>query len=531
MAYKTVLFQTFGAGWNLAAQPDVLKPDQAIDLLNVDFTDVGGIRQRDGYAKLTSSALTNRADSLFQFVKSDGSRQILAGAGTRLEALSTAGAVLASATGLSGGPWSFAEFGTPNATVAYAGNGTDTLRKWDGSAWSAPTATVNGTPSLAMPKGRLLAAWGERLVVSGFDTTTGGPNGTTSSPSHLYFSDAANPESYSTASAAVQLRPGDGEQIQGLIAWGPYLFAFKETAFWVFSGADTQSDGSPEYLRRPVDTEAGAIAPGAICAARDGVYFLGRNGVYRTTGGPPQLVSQIIDPFFTGSGASLAFSSTLPINAGQIANAQMAFHRERIYLSVATNLSTNDRTLVFDPRYGWWSVYDLPAAALASIRLGNFEELVFAYATGANDLGRHSNAYADDAGTAIRSYWRSGWFDLGIPNIKTIRMWEVWGRGKVIAGMGYDYLNSAQAASLDFGAGIDTWGDGSGPDVWGDGSEASDNWGLGVILDAQPVWLATDGHVFSLQFDSVSGTPWEVHRVKLNLRNTRDPSIVDASPG
>jgi hypothetical protein len=34
----------------------------------------------------------------------------------------------------------------------YAGNGADTLRRWDGAAWTAPTATVNGTAASAMPK-------------------------------------------------------------------------------------------------------------------------------------------------------------------------------------------------------------------------------------------------------------------------------------------------------------------------------------------------------------------------------------------
>jgi hypothetical protein len=70
--------------------------------------------------------------------------------------------------------------------------------------------------SRAMPKARYLAIDSDsnRLIASGFSTTSGGPHGGISSPSHVYFSDPGDPEAW-TSNNFVQLHPGDGEAIQG----------------------------------------------------------------------------------------------------------------------------------------------------------------------------------------------------------------------------------------------------------------------------------------------------------------------------
>src|SRR3954467_10054330 len=88
-------FADFSGGLNLRDKSDTVGEKEAIDLLNVTFTERGAIRQRDGYDDLTAD-LTNRVDSLSAFYKADGTRQLIAGCGARLEALSTAGTVAAS---------------------------------------------------------------------------------------------------------------------------------------------------------------------------------------------------------------------------------------------------------------------------------------------------------------------------------------------------------------------------------------------------------------------------------------------------
>src|SRR3954452_789261 len=111
--YQPYAFNDFSGGLNLRDKSDTVGDKEAIDLLNVTFSERGAIRQRDGYADLTTADLTNRVDSLCPFYTAGGVRQLIAGAGSRLEALDIGGAVVAAATGLTGGPYSFARFAAP----------------------------------------------------------------------------------------------------------------------------------------------------------------------------------------------------------------------------------------------------------------------------------------------------------------------------------------------------------------------------------------------------------------------------------
>lgn len=528
MSYRPFNHPGFGKGLNLRDQPDVVDPQYGIDCLNVVFTELGAVKTRDGYDNHTSSALTNTVDSLYPYYESDGTNQILAGCGTRLEAVNTSGAVVASLTGLTGGPWQFIRFGAPNSERAYAGNGTDTLRKWDGAAWTAPTATVDGVGALAMPKARYLAVMGRsnRLVASGFATTTGGPNGSTSSPSHVYFSDAGAPETWQVTSVpatplyqnAVQLTPGDGEKIQAVVSWREYVFVFKESKFFVFYGESTDSAGGPVFDYRTVDAGVGLASPRAIAVGREGVYFLHQSGVYVTTGQEPQQVSDVVDPFFNGQTSDFYLGGSL--NYAQITQCAMAWHDERLYLSVpGTGATTNNRTLVYDPRYGWWSLWDVAASALCSWRPAGQPRLMFGYATGAKHIGLLSPSFTTDDGTTIVARWRSGFHDEGIPDVKTVRELKVWGKGKCTVALGADFRPQGTGDLCDFSVTADTWGD----ENWGAGT-----WGGVGSLRAKKIRRAVRGTMFSLSVSNYDATPFTLDRVTYELREQRVPSTLKA---
>jgi hypothetical protein len=105
-----------------------------------------------------------------------------------------------------------------------------------------------------------------------------------------------------------------------------------------------------------------------VTVARDGVYFLSRKGVYRTQGQEPQLLSDLIDPIFqTNLPLPIFYANQggVAINPQYLTNCAMTWHDERIYLAfTGTASTTNNRLLVYDPRYEWWSIWDIPAAAL-----------------------------------------------------------------------------------------------------------------------------------------------------------------------
>lgn len=520
--YQEFPFHGFGKGLNLRDKPDAVDPAECIDAMNVLFSDRGAIVQRSGYAMLTEDTLTNRVESLSPYYTTGGARQLLAGCGTRLEALSTSGEALDSETGLTDAVWDFARFGKPNSEVVYAGNGTDTLRRWNGVEWSAPNATVDGEAGKAMPKAGSLAAWAEgdnRLVATRFATATGGPNGKVSSPSHVYFSDAGNPESWE-GTALAQLSPGDGEAIQAAVVWRELLFVFKESKFFVFDrGVVDDVEGKPEFPFRAVEAGVGLASPRAVCAHSSGVYFMSRGGVYVTTGQEPELVSSPVEPIWSGEISSFYTGGTLAHSS--IENCAMTAHRDRIYLSFPTD-STNNRTLVYDPQFEWWSLLSLPCSALATFRVGSSEELVFGYAAGGNHVGRHSPAFTNDDGAATESHWRMGWPDLGSPSVKKVRAQKVWGAGKVSMAVSHDFRQSVGTLTpLDFT-------DPEGTD-WGEKDWGEFDWAEPKALLPAHRRVAVRGTVFSVYFENrIKDQGFAVHRLELLVPEVRDPAKADA---
>jgi hypothetical protein len=494
-------------GLNLRDQPNQIDPTQALDLLNVTFVERGGVKSRDGYAKFSSVALTNRADSMAAFYTIAGTTQLVVGNGNRLDALSTAGASVANVA-TTASPHYMARFGGPTAELMFISNGTDTLRQWNGTAFSTPTFT--GTA----PTGRFVAVtpWDNRLVNARRSGAVLGDN-----PSTVRFSDAGVPTTFGAANF-VDLTPGDGEQIMAVIAWSRYVFVFKESKFFVFNSTSTGTGGTPIFNYFTIDTGVGLSASRAVCAARDGVYFLSRTGVYRTTGTTVELVSPLLDPFFYNTTSSFYTGGSLNMSA--IAGAAMAFNREQVHVAVpAGSSTTNNRLLVFDPRYQWWSLYDIPAAALASFRVSSQPDLMFAYASGTSDVGRHTPGQTTDAGAAITSRWRSGWWDMGDSHFKTVRRTVAWGKGRLRLGIRSDFGGGLSVSTVDFAAGTDLWADGTNvADKWADGTNSADKWADGRLITPKVNSQAVRGTVFSLDLANADATPWALYRVAERLR-------------
>ncbi|HZA18975.1 MAG TPA: hypothetical protein VE645_19195 [Pseudonocardiaceae bacterium] len=380
MAYRTAAQTRFSGGLNLRDGSDVASPDQAIDVMNVTFLPAGGMRQRDGFTRFTSDALTNQPDSLSPHYESDGTRQLIVGNGNRLDVLNTSGASIANVA-TTAGPHYFARFAAPGSEHTLIANGTDEVRRWDGAAFSAPSYT--GTA----PTGRFLGvtAQDNRLIVAR----------TAANPDRVVFSDPGLPTTFG-ANNYVDLHPGNGDPITAEVDWNDYSFVFKRNEFSYYYGTSTDADGEPVFNFRHVE---GVGCVGAACAAPEGVYFLADSGVYRTTGGRPDLVSSMIDPLFLG-GSSLFFTGG-ELEPSVLSSARLWWSQSRLYLAYATN-ATNDRLAVFSPRDGWWTLYDIPVAAMTSFRPGSREELVFAFASGGKHVGRYaegSGATVDDAFT------------------------------------------------------------------------------------------------------------------------------------
>jgi hypothetical protein len=507
----------FLGGLNLRDKPDVINPSEAIDLLNVEFTVSGAVAQRAGWDNLATGNFTNRVTSLHPFYSTSGTKQLVAGCGSRLEVLEANGSINGSpATGLTASSlWDFARFGGPNNERVYAGNGSDTLRYWDGSTWTSPGATMPRAGALCV------LPTSNRLVATRFHTTTGGPGGITSSPSHVFFSNPGDPATWG-ATDSIQISPGDGEKIQAVVAFRNFAIIFKETKFAVVYGESVDSGGGARFNFRTIDTGVGLASPRAVAVSENGVYFLDRRGVFLTTGGEPTLVSDVVTPLFQGGTSAYYLGGEL--EQGSITECTAEYWNDRLYLAFPTG-SANDRVLVYDDHADWWTLYDFPAGPLATFRPGDEPRLVWGRASGDNRIDYFGDPdFTNDNGTAITSRWRSGWPDFGIGSQKVVRGAKAWGSGVVDLAVSADYAEgygeSTQLNLTPDGAegslfgGSGTFG-GSG--IFGDST---------VGLEAASARKAVRGTVFSTTLsNSTLDQSWGIQRLQHNLRMTRRPSV------
>ena len=108
MAYQSFPYMGFGRGLNLRDKPDTVDPAEAIDALNVTFTERGAIETRRGYDKIVDSPII----SLGSYENIAGAKRILTLEDSRLRAFSTPGTELADSNTLSDndGAFSFARY-------------------------------------------------------------------------------------------------------------------------------------------------------------------------------------------------------------------------------------------------------------------------------------------------------------------------------------------------------------------------------------------------------------------------------------
>lgn len=477
MALQPVNIESFG-GLDLASDPEEVGWNAAIDLLNIDLARTGRIRTRSGSVVFTASAAATAYQRLFRVPGS--APRILAARPLVLAAIDSGGSVLttqATTTTI----WSVAHIGTPTATYTYFANGADQVRRWDGSAFSSPAGLSTYTPYY-------LAAQqtDNRLVMGMFP----------SQRSRVYFSDPGAPETIG-ANNYVDLRPGDGSDICGLVSYDSLVFVFKNGAYFVFYGNSTDSTGNPVFNYRAIDVDIGIAGNHAVTSGPGGVYFLGDDfRLYRTTGGPPAMVSDGLVP---------AFQATMSAFAQVISPDNVWSTRYvdgRVIITVA--LSNVPKQFVYDVAGDYWLYWDIPAYDFAAgvhttDSVTERYPLYFA-STSTNDVCRVDRQATTDAGSvAIVSRYRSGFSDVGLPGReKTVRQTELVGQGSPTFGW-----------SRDFGA------------ITSTSSQA-------VTLGTAPATaralhrLSQNGELLSWQASASSGA-WQLNRITPMLRLPRQP--------
>lgn len=469
-----VNIEDFG-GLDLRSDPE---ESACVDATNISFHGEGQIASRPGYSTFATvgtdtNILGHSLNSILAFSLTDD----------KVRSYSAAGALLATSAATFGLQLNFAQFGGTSGNYTYYGGGTTPARITRYNP-SGPTFTdITTTPS----SGYLaVSPIDNRLVIA--DAYT----------SKVYFSDAGVPETFG-ANNYVQLDPGDGESFTGVQTWRDLTFVFKQSKFFVFYGTSTSSTGTPVFNYRAVRSTVGIDQQGACVSGPDGVYFLSRDGVFRTTGGSPERVSRQLDPLFGyGSLAAAAVPAYRPDMTGR--QVQMAWHDGRLFVPIA-NPATGliSGTLVWHRASDKWALWSLSSAALVatgSLPAGFDRQLFASPISGTTIVTFGDETDTTDAGTAIVSSYRSGFSDLGSPGVeKTVRETELTGIGA-----------PKFAWSRDFGA-LDT--------------------ASAVTLGTSPATargrhrVAKRGSVLSWQASATSGA-WRLNRVVPMLRDVRD---------
>jgi hypothetical protein len=460
-------------GLLISVDPGEVGASGAVDGRNFDLDQVGRVKSRQGYVKHTLSEGTNKYDSLHTYRRATNNDIVLAGAGLRLESIIN-GAVSQTTTA-NASPHYFTSYGTATESRVYIANGTDTVKYYTDDSFTTPSYT--GTT----PTGKFVATQqpDNRLVVAR----------TASNRSRVLFSDPGDPHTFG-ADNYVDLSPGDGEEITALVTWREYVFAFKETKFYVFYGNDTDATGEPIFNVRGVYGAGVRIGRSAV-AGKDGVYFLDRRGVFRSQGGEPQIVSSAVSPLF----APISDTSNDRIDGSSTATPSMFWHDDRVYLAYSTVGTANDRVLVYHCTDNWWASWDVPAAAFTVAQIDPDdplqESLLFAYDSGLKHIGKFTNAITDD-GTAMDSWYRTGYMDYGDSTRKCLLDVMVDGAGTLEVSV---FPNFASSASV------------------------SEQVSLLSGTGRRKVRLGARGHNFGLKVASVNGSSWRVNRIVQGVRS------------
>lgn len=503
-------FDTFG-GLRLDVPPALVNSNEALDLLDVDWDDRGVLGSRMGVDP-TAPEPTQSYDVIF-------------GAGVDFSPLGMEFALLArrnetlvildedyeekeGTLAVSTGRLNFCQMGLGSLTpITYIANQNEPVRKFDGEAFSSPTATVDGAAGKAMPRGHFVVNWqdeGNRLVVAN-TTLTGGPAGAGGSPAHVFFSDPGQPESFEST-AFVQLNPGDGQQIMGVATWGRQVFVFKETYCFVFYGISSDEEGKPIFNFRTVDLGTRALAqrgagPPNVVAGREGVYFLARDGVWVTTGGMPTRVSGAID-LSEDRRASRTSLGGMAYPTWQQAKG-LAYVNGCLYVGfpeeAGEGLIPIERLLKIYVATGKATYWQTAAMGFTvwSATWGGVPRLFFSGAGEANKGIYFFDPESDfDVTVEMNPYYESGVDDLGNADEKTLTNTKAWGSGTVQIAVASDYGSFGTGKEFALGA-------------------------EGAIAQRQDQRVMTS----TLHSHRISGeAPWSIQRLARYLRETRVPA-------
>ena len=398
---------SFSAGLRLDVDAFQLREGETFDCMNVDLDPRGGVALRKAVAPMNATALGSAIHSMFPFSKTDGTEQVIVGAGTGT--YYSTGSNFSTIT--TGWTVSAKQRGCAFADALYIQNGTDAPRKWTGAALSTLSTTFNddiASPNNGdMPIAKCIAAYSGYVWVA--NTLESG----TRYGSRVRFSHPNRAEDWRTDDYTDVDTGKDGDEITALVPLADRLLVFKNRSLHMITGGD------PDSFAVTFLANVGAPSQEAVAATEYGVYFFSwPEGLY----------------FYGERGTQYEFDAIYPaIRNGHIPDAYHAqvcvgWMDRRVYVSVPWGSSTvNARTFVLTPgREGGWTQYDLGLGPMFTWRRNASDAQDLAVHAGNNRVLRmNQDADQDNFGSGpvdIPSYYFTRWFDAGSPAV--VKRWR-----------------------------------------------------------------------------------------------------------
>ena len=443
--------ERFG-GLNLAVDPQEGGALIAQDMLNVDVDRQGRLRTRDGFAQHNSNDLGGQDYvDIFGSRLNDGEILLVHGfasSAANVDVMTASGAITnigslsgstqprvsgVAAIGLSTGPRVYIANSHGASVFPAPGN---TLQKYSGSA----LANSVGKPAFVTVTPR-----SNRLAQGHYAAAADSPSGANGSASTVFISDDNDPDTYN-ATNFVRVGEGDGEYITGMVTFGANWYVFKQTRLFRFFGETPDDDGLPIFNNDPVDLPA-SIEYSPLTLGRQvvvgnkGIYFVARDGLYRTNGFKVDRISDPVQRIFT-TYADPSVLSTLRMFRNNIPP-RLSWANGRLFLHYRNGLD-DARVLVWDEateQFLLWIVADndvgfatIPQATAAPSHSTTTEGPALFFTSGTDVYQLTSSELSDD-GTAIDWTYTSGYYDLGSPGEKLVRYTDLYGAGNVTAQM------------------------------------------------------------------------------------------------
>lgn len=203
-------------------------------------------------------------------------------------------------------------------------------------------------------------------------------------PHYLWYSKRFQPEAVPVANYLILGTPDD--PIQSFIPFGGVGIAFTQQRKYRIVGTGTTS-----FVPYETPGKRGTLGHKTAIVGEDGVYFVSKDGVFRTTGfsGDEQLAGPIL-PLFNGDGRN----GYAPINFAVGHTFSLAIWKGRLYFAYAdTDHTTPNMLAVHRLGTNQWQFYDLALDSLfveldTDLLLGGGQDgICYSLETGTDDAG------------------------------------------------------------------------------------------------------------------------------------------------